>query len=299
MIAPGGPAAGSAARLARVAGARRHRRAAGAGRAPRWRRCARRCGCDDAALYLPDADGQPGAAPLRRRRRRRGAVLRRGGVAAGGRLGRADRPARGRRRGWSRTRSRRPRRNWVILPLVTGERVMVGVVIASAAAPIRDRPAERDRAEPARPAAVGRASRPRGCGASCWHAAMERERRQLAAEVHDGLAQYLARGAPRAGAAGARPRAPDRGRRRRPPARPRAAAGALRRRARRPAPGDRGRRPARPRRRARLRARRGRARRAVTLAAARRLARRWRTPTRTRTRTPSRSPTPSTTSGSN
>ena len=45
--------------LARVARARRHRASCRCWRAPRWRRCARRCACDDAALYLPDADGHP------------------------------------------------------------------------------------------------------------------------------------------------------------------------------------------------------------------------------------------------
>ena len=84
-----------------------------------------------------------------------------------------------------------PATNWVILPLVTGERVMVGVVIASAAQPIR--------IDPLSGTVLTLLGLQLSAGITTaqlrrelLHAAMERERRQLAAEVHDGLAQYLA-----------------------------------------------------------------------------------------------------------
>jgi signal transduction histidine kinase len=84
-----------------------------------------------------------------------------------------------------------PAANWVILPLVTGERVMVGVVIASAAEPIR--------IDPLSGTVLSLLGLQLSAGITTaqlrrelLHAAMERERRQLAAEVHDGLAQYLA-----------------------------------------------------------------------------------------------------------
>ena len=102
-------------------------------RPPRWRRCARRCACSDTALDLPDADGHP--------------VLRRyvgGGAAeelsfdpeawqlaiASGSPIVLREPAT-----WLVANPfTPPASDWVILPLVTGEREMVGVVIASAAA---------------------------------------------------------------------------------------------------------------------------------------------------------------------
>jgi len=84
-----------------------------------------------------------------------------------------------------------PATNWVILPLVTGERVMVGVVIASAAEPIR--------IDPLSGTVLSLLGLQLSAGITTaqlrrelLQAAMERERRQLAAEVHDGLAQYLA-----------------------------------------------------------------------------------------------------------
>jgi nitrate/nitrite-specific signal transduction histidine kinase len=84
-----------------------------------------------------------------------------------------------------------PAANWVILPLVTGERVLVGVVIASAAEPIR--------IDPLSGTVLSLLGLQLSAGITTaqlrrelLHAAMERERRQLAAEVHDGLAQYLA-----------------------------------------------------------------------------------------------------------
>ena len=84
-----------------------------------------------------------------------------------------------------------PATDWVILPLVTGEREMVGVVIASATAPIR--------IDPLSGTVLSLLGLQLSAGITTaqlrrelLRAAMERERRTLAAEVHDGLAQYLA-----------------------------------------------------------------------------------------------------------
>jgi signal transduction histidine kinase len=84
-----------------------------------------------------------------------------------------------------------PATDWVILPLVTGEHEMVGVVIASAAEPIR--------IDPLSGTVLSLIGLQLSAGITTarlrrelLHAAMERERRTLAAEVHDGLAQYLA-----------------------------------------------------------------------------------------------------------
>ena len=84
-----------------------------------------------------------------------------------------------------------PATNWVILPLVTGEREMVGAVIASSAEPIR--------IDPLSGTVLSLLGLQLSAGITTARlrrellvAAMERERRQLAAEVHDGLAQYLA-----------------------------------------------------------------------------------------------------------
>ena len=112
---------------------------------------------------------------------------------------------------------------------------------------------------------------------------MERERRTLAAEVHDGLAQYLA-------VARRELALPEPDRERLTEAVDSAhrlvrdaPAGALRRRARRPAPGDRGRGPALARRRAASAgtARPGRRRSRSPRGSS---PRRWPTPTRTRRR---------------
>ena len=79
----------------------------------------------------------------------------------------------------------------MILPLVTGEREMVGVVIASATSPIR--------IDPLSGTVLSLLGLQLSAGITTarlrrelLRAAMERERRTLAAEVHDGLAQYLA-----------------------------------------------------------------------------------------------------------
>jgi signal transduction histidine kinase len=84
-----------------------------------------------------------------------------------------------------------PASDWVILPLVSGEREMVGVVIASAAEPIR--------IDPLSGTVLTLLGLQLSAGITTarlrrelLRAAMERERRTLAAEVHDGLAQYLA-----------------------------------------------------------------------------------------------------------
>ena len=84
-----------------------------------------------------------------------------------------------------------PANDWVILPLVTGEREMVGVVIASATTPIR--------IDPLSGTVLSLLGLQLSAGITTarlrrelLRAAMERERRTLAAEVHDGLAQYLA-----------------------------------------------------------------------------------------------------------
>ena len=79
-----------------------------------------------------------------------------------------------------------PARNWVILPLVSD-----GAVIASAPAPIA--------IDPLSGTVLSLLSTQLSAGITTARlrrelqaAAMERERRSLAAEVHDGLAQYLA-----------------------------------------------------------------------------------------------------------
>jgi signal transduction histidine kinase len=84
-----------------------------------------------------------------------------------------------------------PASDWVILPLITGEREMVGVVIASASEPIR--------IDPLSGTVLTLLGLQLSAGITTarlrrelLRAAMERERRTLAAEVHDGLAQYLA-----------------------------------------------------------------------------------------------------------
>jgi signal transduction histidine kinase len=84
-----------------------------------------------------------------------------------------------------------PASDWLILPLVTGEREMVGVVIASASEPIR--------IDPLSGTVLTLLGLQLSAGITTarlrrelLRAAMERERRTLAAEVHDGLAQYLA-----------------------------------------------------------------------------------------------------------
>jgi nitrate/nitrite-specific signal transduction histidine kinase len=84
-----------------------------------------------------------------------------------------------------------PAHDWVILPLVTGEREMVGVVIASAR--------ERIAIDPLSGTVLTLLGLQLSAGITTArlrreleHAAMERERRTVAAEVHDGLAQYLA-----------------------------------------------------------------------------------------------------------
>ena len=254
--------------LARVAGARRHRRAARPGAARRWRRCARRCGSIAPCSTSPTPTASPCCAAT-------------SATTAAEELSfdeEAWRLAVAAARRSSCARPRRwlvenpftpPARDWVILPLVTGEREMVGVVIASAAAPIRIDPLQRDRAEPARHCS---------CRAGITTA---RLRRELQARG-DG-ARAAPRSPPRS-TTGSRStwrwraaswrcrtpdtRAPARGRRRRPPARPRPAAGPLRRdAARRPAPGDRGRRAPRPRRPCASAATARPGRRPVTLAA--------------------------------
>jgi signal transduction histidine kinase len=84
-----------------------------------------------------------------------------------------------------------PASDWVILPLVTGDAEMGGAVIASAAAPIAIDPLQRTvltllGMQLGAGIATARLRR------ALQHAELERERRTLAAEVHDGLAQYLA-----------------------------------------------------------------------------------------------------------
>jgi signal transduction histidine kinase len=143
----------------------------------------------DAALYLPDADGQP---VLRRYVGTCAEELSfdeeawRLAVASGAPIVLRE-PA-----SWLvENPFAPPAANWVILPLVTGEREMVGVVIASSTEPIR--------IDPLSGTVLTLLGLQLSAGITTarlrrelLHAAMERERRQLAAEVHDGLAQYLA-----------------------------------------------------------------------------------------------------------
>src|SRR3954447_26638030 len=84
-----------------------------------------------------------------------------------------------------------PARDWVILPLVGGDRKMVGVVIASATEPIA--------IDPLSGTVISLLCTQLSAGITTAQlrrelqaAAIERERRSLAAEVHDGLAQSLA-----------------------------------------------------------------------------------------------------------
>src|SRR4051794_14440077 len=145
-------------------------------------------GLDRAVLYLPDADGQP--------------VLRRYvGDSAAEALSfdeEAWRLALGapivlrEQASWLADNPFvPPADNWVILPLVSGEREMVGVVIASARAPIA--------IDPLSGTVLSLLCTQLSAGITTARlrrelqaAAIERERRTLAAEVHDGLAQYLA-----------------------------------------------------------------------------------------------------------
>ena len=144
---------------------------------------------DDAALYLPDADGQPVLRRYVGTSARRGAVLRRGGVAARDRRRRADRPARARQlAGREPVHAARARLGD---PAAGHGREMVGVVLASATAPIR--------IDPLSGTVLSLLGLQLSAGITTarlrrelLRAAMERERRTLAAEVHDGLAQYLA-----------------------------------------------------------------------------------------------------------
>jgi signal transduction histidine kinase len=143
----------------------------------------------DAALYLPDADGQP---VLRRYVGTCSEELSfdieawRLAVAGGAPIVLRE-PA-----SWLVDNPFEPAAvNWVILPLVTGEREMVGVVIASATDPIR--------IDPLTGTVLSLLVHQLAAGITTaqlrrelLRAAMKRERRQLAAEVHDGLAQYLA-----------------------------------------------------------------------------------------------------------
>ena len=105
---------------------------------------------DRAALYLPDADGQPSCAAMSATPPREELSFDeeawRLAIAGGAPIVLREAAS------WLVANPfTPPARDWVILPLVTGEREMVGVVIASAREPIADRPAQRHRPEPARP----------------------------------------------------------------------------------------------------------------------------------------------------
>jgi signal transduction histidine kinase len=81
--------------------------------------------------------------------------------------------------------------DWLILPLATAERELAGVVIASAREPIAIDPLHRTvltllGLQLSAGIATARLRQ------QLRHAEMERERRTLAADVHDGLAQHLA-----------------------------------------------------------------------------------------------------------
>ena len=165
-------------------------RAPGARRAPRWRRCARRCTCTTRRSTSPTPTAHP---VLRRYVGTCAEELSfdeeawRLAVASGAPIVLREAAS------WLvENPFAPPATNWVILPLVTGERVMVGVVIASATEPIR--------IDPLSGTVLSLLGLQLSAGITTaqlrrelLHAAMERERRQLAAEVHDGLAQYLAR----------------------------------------------------------------------------------------------------------
>ncbi len=145
---------------------------------------------DRASLYLPDADGQP--------------VLRRHvGDAAADELAFDEEAWRLAVAGGAPIVLREaaswlvanpfdpPARDWVILPLAGDQRELAGVVIASAREPIV--------VDPLSGTVLSLLGLQLSAGITTarlrralQRAAMERERRTLAAEVHDGLAQYLA-----------------------------------------------------------------------------------------------------------
>jgi two-component system nitrate/nitrite sensor histidine kinase NarX len=84
-----------------------------------------------------------------------------------------------------------PAEDWLILPLATAERELAGVVIAAAREPIAIDPLHRTvltllGLQLSAGIATARLRQ------QLRHAEMERERRTLAADVHDGLAQHLA-----------------------------------------------------------------------------------------------------------
>jgi nitrate/nitrite-specific signal transduction histidine kinase len=148
-------------------------------------------GLELAALYLPDADGQP--------------VLRRhvGDEAAAAELAFDEEAWRLAVAGGAPIVLREPASwlvahpfhppaaDWLILPLAGPEKELAGVVVASAGEPISLDPLHRTvltllGLQLSAGIATARLRQ------QLRHAEMERERRQLAAEVHDGLAQHLA-----------------------------------------------------------------------------------------------------------
>jgi signal transduction histidine kinase len=141
-----------------------------------------------AALYLPDADGQP----VLRRYVGEGAADALSFDAEAWRLATGAPIVLREAASWLvENPFTPPARDWVILPLVTGERVVVGAVIASAREPIA--------IDPLNGTVLSLLCTQLSAGITTarlrrelQQAAMERERRTLAAEVHDGLAQYLA-----------------------------------------------------------------------------------------------------------
>jgi signal transduction histidine kinase len=148
-------------------------------------------GLDAATFYLPDADGHP---VLRRYAGDAGAAAELAFDAeawrlavAGGALIVLREPAT-----WLVANPfSPPATDWLILPLATAERALAGVVIARAPEPIAIDPLHRTvltllGLQLSAGIATARLRQ------QLRHAEMERERRTLAAEVHDGLAQHLA-----------------------------------------------------------------------------------------------------------
>jgi signal transduction histidine kinase len=148
-------------------------------------------GLDAAAFYLPDADGQP---VLRRYVGEGSAAAELAFDAEAWRLavtGGAPIVLREPASWLVANPFSPPAADWLILPLSTAERALDGVVIARAPEPIAIDPLHRTvltllGLQLSAGIATARLRQ------RLRHAEMERERRSLAAEVHDGLAQHLA-----------------------------------------------------------------------------------------------------------
>ncbi|MET0768440.1 MAG: ATP-binding protein [Solirubrobacteraceae bacterium] len=154
-------------------------------------------GLELAVLYLPDADGEPcllryvssaaaGAQTVASEELRYDSEAWRLAIASGMPIVLRE-PA-----GWLGTNPfTPPAHDWLVLPLVSGRHHMVGAVIAAARAPVS--------LDPVGATVLALLGQQLNAGITTarlrqrlQRAEMERERRSLAADVHDGLAQDLA-----------------------------------------------------------------------------------------------------------